>query len=277
MGGIVLCTLVLNEMEWLPRLYQQHREWPELERWIFVEAADRVFAEANPELVSSGGLSVDGTTDYLEQLARYDSKVVHIRFGVTNHSDPAQCKIPARQAYLDAAAKERPEFVFVLDADEFYTRSHQSHVIRIMRKFTDTSYSGFMFKQKHVWHPESIRTTEPLFKYEVTGGYWSIPHTRGWRYRPGMRYINNHNSPEGCNIKNVLGTEVCCVHMGFASMLGMRKAKHKYYVTRGEGTRDRRQMYVDCRRAFESWKPGEQLPHKARVELYGGPIPEVFV
>ena len=38
---IALATLALNEMEWLPLLWEQHRAWPGMVRWVFVEAADR--------------------------------------------------------------------------------------------------------------------------------------------------------------------------------------------------------------------------------------------
>ena len=47
---IVLATLLLNEMEWLPKLYEQHKDWPGLCGWVFVEAADRVYANVNPEV-----------------------------------------------------------------------------------------------------------------------------------------------------------------------------------------------------------------------------------
>ncbi len=56
---VCLCTLILNEMEWLPRFWVQHQRWPGLVRHIFVEAADAVYATANPDMVSADGLSID--------------------------------------------------------------------------------------------------------------------------------------------------------------------------------------------------------------------------
>ena len=73
---VALCTLCLNEMEWLARLYEQHRNWPGLLKWVFVEAADVVYAKTNPDMVTSFGLSVDGTSDYLRNLSREDSRIV---------------------------------------------------------------------------------------------------------------------------------------------------------------------------------------------------------
>ena len=67
-----------------------------------------------------------------------------------------------------------------------------------------------------------------------------------------------------------------CIHLGFASDCTLRAAKHRYYIARGEGLSDGRQRYVDCRAAFETWRPGKKLPDKASVVNYTGPVPEVF-
>src|SRR4051794_7463634 len=37
--SVLLATLCINEMEWLPRLYEQHKDWPGMAGWVFVEAA----------------------------------------------------------------------------------------------------------------------------------------------------------------------------------------------------------------------------------------------
>jgi len=50
--SVLIGTICLNEMQWLPMLYEQHRYWPDLEKWVFVEGADRVYQQTNPELVS---------------------------------------------------------------------------------------------------------------------------------------------------------------------------------------------------------------------------------
>lgn len=278
---VAIATLVLNEMGWLQYLYDQHKGWPGLAKWVFVEAADRVFAETNPSLVSSKHLSVDGTSEFLQRLQSQDSRVVHIPFGLSDNPNPALCKVAARQAYLDAVAPLRPDLVIVIDADEFYTKHHQAEVVRIANKFArvQSRPMGFRFRQRHIWMPPSIANgNHLLFRYEVTGGYWAVPHTRVWQWRPGMRYQSNHNTPEGYTTKNLESSSGMpeCIHMGFASALQSRQAKHKYYVARGEGVRDRRQMYVDCRSAFETWRPGINLPHGAKVIDYKGPVPEVF-
>ena len=129
---IALCTLVLNEMEWLEKLYAQHRDWPELVKWVFVEAADRVYANTNPDLVSPTGLSVDGTSEYLTDLASRDGRVQYIPFGFTTNRNIELGKVAARQAYLDVLKEVAPDFLLILDADEFYLHQDQSLITSIM-------------------------------------------------------------------------------------------------------------------------------------------------
>lgn len=279
---IVLATLVLNEMEWLPKLYEQHKDWPELRAWIFVEAADVMYGQANPELVTSTGLSTDGTNSFLGDLAEKDPRVKHIPHGWTKHTNPAQGKIEARNRYFQLCEELNPDFVWVLDADEFYTKKHQSQIFSLLNE-TPSYISAFQLKQRDIWRPQSI-VTQPLMKHEVIGGYWDVCHYRGWRWRTGVRYVVNHNHPSDhvgllTRRPKHLDTEKTapqCIHMGFASNHQARTAKHKYYIQRGEGRTDHRKSYVECRRAFETWQPGDKLPQGAKVINYTGPIPECF-
>lgn len=283
----MLATLCLNEMEWLPRLYEQHKDWPDLVGWVFVEAADPIYAAANPDRVSPDGLSVDGTTDYLRFLET-DPRVTVVRHGWTRHRKINQNKCQARQQYLTESDRIRPEFIMVLDADEFYSRDSQCQINdRFQSLLPKAKHRGFRFRQRHIWRPPSV-ADQPLFQSEVVGAYWDIPHTRGWRWQSGLRYDQNHNWPNDRHGNN-LGERsyvycddlinpngINCTHLGFASSLQSRVAKHQYYIDRGEGRSDRRQMYVDCRRAFELWQPNQPLPHGAKVVPYAGEIPEVF-
>lgn len=280
--SICLCTLVLNEMEWLPKLYEQHKNWPDLTKWVFVESADQVYAEANPTLVSHQGLSTDGTTEWLRELSQRDPRVVHIRHGITWNKDPAQGKCAARQRYLNEMEAVEPEFFVVLDADEFYPQLVQGEMPRVINQFPQ--FNGFCFKHREIWHPPSV-ASEPLFKYEVTGGFWGIPYCRTWRWFPNLQYKTNHNTPEvngellDSKLKRMDYRKGMpeFIHMGFASNPEIRAAKNKYYVARGEGKTDHRQWYVDSRACFETWKPGDKLPKDAKVIPYTGPIPEAFL
>lgn len=279
---IVLATLALNEMEWLPRLWTQHRWWPGVVGWVFVEAADRAYMDANPGAVGADGLSVDGSGKWV--LGLLDDprvSVVRIPGGVGDGGPQGKCE--ARAAYLQKAERFSPDWVIVVDADEFYTRADQLAISRMLGAFTEEPRPAIMLNQRHIWHPPSI-AERPLMALEAVGGYWAISHTRIWPYYPGLTYRGNHNTPEladGTSLHDRIlkrRTEGYpeCVHMGFASGVEGRRRKHAYYVHRGEGPQDGRQRYVDCRAAWETWQPGDPLPHGGKVIPYEGPVPEVF-
>jgi hypothetical protein len=280
----MLATLCLNEMEWLPLLYEQHKDWPGMVKWVFVESADLMFKRANPHLVDGCGLSVDGTTEYLEDLCRRDERVVHIRFGLAEHPNRDQCKARARNAYTDYANNNvKPEYICALDADEFYSRESQRRHSEMID--LHATMQGFCFTQREIWRPKSI-AGEPLFRYEVVGGLWKMHHCKFWRWRRGMSYDRCHvwpQLPNGLSMQRPMyryDLRPNCpeyIHMGWACDPDTRLAKTRYYHERGEGVTDHRGNHMDCRRAAENWKPGDALPHGAQVIPYTGEIPEVFL
>ncbi len=279
---VLLATLALNEMEWLPRLYAQHREWPRLVRWVFVEAADRVYAEQNPEMVNDSGLSVDGTTEFLLTIHRDNPLVTYIPHGISRTNDPATGKIAARQRYLDVANQVNPEFVIVLDADEFYTKKDQAEILKLMRIYS-VSYDSFVFHKREIWRPPSI-SDQPLFQWEAIEGFWQVPCCHWWKFIPGMAYTDCHNTPSAngrpLNDRSLrhdrMAKSPCMYHLGFASQVNTRLAKNRYYAARGEAIDKQRKWYVESRAAWQNWKPGDRLPHKGKIIPFTGQIPEVF-
>lgn len=275
--SVMLATLCLNEMEWLPQLYKQHSNWPEMTKWVFVESADVYYAKANPDLVSRDGLSVDGTSDFLLDLSKKDSRIQYIPYGFSSHVDPAEGKVSARNQYAAVAEDVSPEILIVVDADEFYPNKSQLGVLEVVR--SNVEHIAFVFRQREIWRPPSI-AEQPLFQYEVSGVFWGISHCRVWRWRNGLRYFSHNHLEEfrgQYRSDNVVRMEYPqYVHMAFASNSAMRLAKNRYYVERGEGVTDHRQKYVTCRDAYRTWKPGATLPRGAVVSLYTGEIPEVF-
>ena len=279
---LAICTLVLNEMEWLPKLYEQHKNWPGVEKWIFVESADRTYADVNPDMVTSEGLSVDGTTEFLSELALSDPRVTHIKHGFCSAKDKAQAKCEARNRYLNALTDMgcNPSYLIVLDADEFYPFECQSDINYLLpRKLGN----GYAFRHREIWYPPYLQEKEsPQFEYEVSGGFWDIPYCRVWRWFKGMHY-DNHNTPSLGSMPldgqlNRMNEEPFpyMVHMGFASKLKTRAAKNRYYETRGEAVDRRRSWYCDSRRCFETWEPKMDLPRGAKVSFYTGLVPECF-
>lgn len=280
--SVLLATLCLNEMEWLPSLYEQHKDWPELAGWVFVEAADTVYAQSNPDMVSPRGLSVDGTGDFLAGLAGRDRRVTYVPHGLSWHLDAAKCKCAARQRYLDVAAGLKPEFIIVLDADEFYTKADQSLVLQWMRRYPETP--SFVFRKREVWRPPSI-ADQPLFQYEAVGGFWKIPCCHWWRWSPGLNHQDCHNTPSDARGRPINNPQEFfsdnpnspqMIHLGYAASKGARLAKNRYYADRGERVDPKRGWYVESRSAWEGWELGDKLPHDAEVIPYRGPVPEVF-
>ena len=289
--SVVLCTIALNEMEWLPRLWEQHRHWPELVHWVFVESADRVYANCSPELVTKQGLSVDGTSEFLRELAADNRNVTYIPLGFCEDADPAKGKKAARQRCLDVVNRWEPEFFINLDADEFVTYAHQTEMLRVMRALSE--YDSFVFPKHEIWHPPSLRIPPwkgtSLFSYEAIGGFWGIPCCHWWRWQPGLTHNDCHNTPTRADGKplNVLGVDVRdlkerfpdppqMIHMGYAASAVTRRAKVRYYEERGEKDDENRKWYVQSRSAWRRWTPGTKLPHKAEVVEYLGPVPECF-
>lgn len=226
---VMLATLCLNEAEWLPKLWEQHKDWPEDILWVFVESADAAYARANPDMVTSDGLSVDATPDILSDLARRDSRVIHIRHGLSRHNLMDQGKVGARQRYMEEAERFHPQVLVSVDADEFYTREHQ----RVLATCVVHSHGyGVIFRRREVWRPPSCAPVQPvdvssgigsspfdpdamnwpgdtadieipprmwrgvpLMSWEVVGGFWDIPCCHWWRWGEGMAFTGNHNTP----------------------------------------------------------------------------------
>lgn len=279
---VALCSLVLNEQEFLLWNYAQHRHWPGLVSWVFIEAADKLYAAANPGRVTSEGLSTDETRAMLEGLKQTDNRINYECWGWMARKEKALAKTVGRNRYLAWMEDIQPDIFIVVDADEFYTEEDQRRIIQIVEDHPE--FLSFLFPQRHIWYPPSL-TSSDTFQYEVVGGYWTVPHVRVFRWQTGIRYLRNHNWPEARDYNptrymykgGLLQEDPQCIHLGFARRGEERQATNRYYEQRGEGRQDGRQMYVDCRAAWENWQPGGKLPHGARVISYTGPVPEVYL
>lgn len=289
---ILLATICLNEMEWLPKLIEQHRDWPGAVGWVFVEGTDAAYAKANPEMVNDRGLSVDGTTGYLRYFASLTSFLQHIPYGHVRGHSRDQGKAKLRDACIVAGRSLRPDYVIQLDADVFYTRDAQRHVCECLVN-SDPESLGMCFRSREIWRPPS-QSGQPLFALEATDGLWGTAHCHCWRYVPYMEYKRSHVWPQLCTLsflgktkEGMLMSEKMerwdqrldspeYVHLGWASYKATREAKTRYYEARGEKLDPSRNKWMECREAWSAWKPGDVLPHGARVVPYTGPIPECF-
>lgn len=287
-GGIALVTLCLNEMEWLPLLWQQHKDWPDLCAWVFVEAADPEYARANPEMVTREGLSVDGTTRFLEEIWYSDeeSRIALIAHGFSSGPSAERGKCAARQRYFDVLEDVRPEFVIMLDADEFYTREDQRKVNGYLRTMPKACASA-VFRKREIWRPPSI-AHERVPRLEAVGGFWKMPCCHWWRWESGMHHRDCHNTPTLPSGEPVNRSAKWfdrdpdapqMMHMGFASQARTRLAKNKYYADRGESADPLRSWHVQARAEWETWTPdkmGKVLLKNGRIVPYVGSVPECF-
>lgn len=286
-----IATLVINEMEWLPYLYEQHKNFPGLIKWVFVESADVEYAKANPDLVTSTGLSVDGTSTFLQELEGKDKRVQYVPYGFSEHTDKAQGKCPARNVYLEILDHYDIDYLLLLDGDEFWTYDNQRKAEPYVLAHPDKT--AFTIPHREIWYPPYYRDQGcNLFDYEVVGGFWAIVINRLWKYSKGMRYKLNHNTPEdihGRSMKDKMLVHTDYrerhpesiipefIHMGFAAKSEIRCAKNKYYEDRGEKTDPHRAHYTVSRGMWKDWTPGIRLLERAVVKKYTGSIPEVFL
>lgn len=280
---VVLATLCLNEAEFLPMLYEQHKDWPGMVGWMFSHAACRTYQKANPSMVTPEGLSVDDTAEILRDLARRDPRIYPITAGWAEHEDQAQEKITARNHYLEQidVLDLNPDLVVVIDGDEAYTHAHQARINELAA--SRPTVTAWRYPQRHIWRPPG--SPWGLFDREAIGAYFNVAHCRVWRYSEGMRYVRDHNTPTYADGTHATRTTYRgrpdgpqCVHLGFARSLATREATNRFYVERGEGREPagqfNRQMYVDCRRAF--CDTDAPLPPGMQIVPYEGPVPEVF-
>lgn len=281
---VALVTLCLNEKEFLLDNFQQHIDWPGLVSWVFVEAADVAYKQASPNLVTEYGLSVDGTTESLQQLHRQDSRVRVVHHGFMSHTDPTNAKIIGRNRCLQELDEIEPDLIIQIDADEFYSKTDQKRINELV--WNQSGFDSWRLQQRHLWAPPALTDAYAGPLLEVQGGYWKVEHVRLFRWQPGIECKTNHNWPETNGVPSTASQyrfrpdDPQCIHYGFAKSVDSRAATHRYYEERGEGkeqTGRNRQSYVDCRRAWETWVPGRKLPYGAHVIPYDGTLPECFL
>lgn len=270
-----VCIIALNEAEYLRSTLDQVYHWDACHEIIIVEGSDRLYPK---EHLSPDGLSGDGTTEIIRNYPDPKKKIKYISGVYTD-------KIEQRNEY---AKRITGNYALILDADEFYTRDDLDRIVQDAEANPEVELFTFDFS-----HDLSQRTYYHLwynFQQHVLGGYWDIPHNRIYKWTPGTLYKDgDHNHPVKPNGAKMIAPRVKalasrakCIHTGFAKSVRNQKDKNKYYQDRGEGKesnpelRARRQMYIDCRLAYENWVPGKGLPHDASVLAFGAPLPEVL-
>lgn len=273
---VSVCIIALNEAEYITHTLRQIYDWDCCHEIIIVEGSVSLYPKEN---LSKEGLSGDGTTALIQAFPDPKNKITYVN-GV--FSD----KIAQRNEY---AKRVTGTHVLVLDADEFYTHESLDLLKEDIQNNPDAELFTFNFSSDltkrtyyHLWYS---------FKDHVIGGYWNIPHNRIYKWTPGTKYTgedhNHPTKPDGTKLQaqfiRAVETRAICIHTGFAKSIVNQKDKNIFYVSRGEGKekdpkiRARRQMYVDCRKAYETWKPGMVLPHDSKVLSFSLALPEALL
>lgn len=275
---ITIGMIVLNEEEYIWHNLKQHYDFAH--QIVVVEGSVLKYPNSN---VLPNGRSTDKTAEIVKNFPDPKNKIEFIQ-PTRRWKD----KVEQRNQYLQRATGD---FLIVIDADEFYTKADQQLLNREFATHRNVLLFKFERAVKNASHRRGIIHFWYGFKHQVIGGYWDIPHNRIYRQVSGMKYVDSHNHPTYLNgVRSdrlsgrfVAQTKAKCYHAGFVKKLVNIRDKNRLYLNRGEGRepqpniRKLRQMYIDCRTAWETWKPGISLPHGAKIVPYAGHIPEALL
>jgi glycosyltransferase involved in cell wall biosynthesis len=261
--NISVGMIVLNEEEFIEKNLKQHYQWSGLNvhQIIIVEGAVKLFPTRN---ITSDGLSTDKTAQIIQDFPDPENKITFVQ---GYWQDKSHQRNEYAKRILDTT-----DYLLVIDADEFYSKTQQKNILYFLEN-NRCGWHSILFPQIHLWKS---------FNKQVVGGYWAVPHLRLYKWQPNFHYEQNHNEIIGLDGHNynvrdsgfIDTNEIHCIHFGFARSEKFVRDKQDFYYNRGEKTT--RPMYSDCREIWFNWKPGDLLPHDAKVIPYKGEIPEVF-
>lgn len=188
---VVFFTIVLNGMPFLRHHYEMMRRLSLDWQWIVVEGVASLThdtgwglsrgAKINPSL-HRAGLSVDGTTELLNELAQADPQRVLVR-----RPEPGAFW-DGKQAMVNAVLEGLNEecLLWEIDADELWAKRQ---VELVHQKFLEDPTRTAAFFRCNYFVGRFFQVIS-----ENTYGNYSNEWLRLWRYRPGMRWAR-HEPP----------------------------------------------------------------------------------
>lgn len=277
MPKVSVCAIALNEEEYIEYALKGIYSW--CHEIIIIEGAVELYPR---DRVTKNGSSTDKTIEIINNFPDSQNKIIFVQ-----NNGFWKDKMHQRSEYLKRVTGTH---VLVLDVDEFYTLNDLDYLLYEME--SNPHIQLFEFQRARKYNPDERGIIHFWYGFDkhVIGGYWDVPHNRIYKMISGMKYIDNHNHPTYPNgmrtdrlAKNLrMTTAVRCYHTGFTKKLENIVDKNQFYVNRGEGKeeelkiRKMRQMYVDCRKAWESWSPGDILPHGATIHTYLDEVPKIL-
>lgn len=198
-------TIVLNGMPFMPCHIEVMEQLDYPWHWHIVEGVadhthDTAWGKANggriPDEFHLGGLSVDGTREYLDQLA------VSHPDRVTVYRPPAGAFWDGKRAMVRAPLARLPDacLLWQLDADELWTRQQ---IQRMHSMFSAEPQRTAAFFHCHFFVGPNLVTTTP----DAWSHHNRYEWLRVWRYRKGMRWESHEPpslvQPDGAGLKDV--------------------------------------------------------------------------
>jgi hypothetical protein len=177
--NIFFVTIVKDGMPFITWHYPMMRQLPFDWQWFVVEGA------AAPENCTSWcapikpGLSMDGTTQYLDSLSKFDRRVVHLR-NTYWHG-----KVNMFNAALEYL--QEPSLLWQIDSDEIWRAEHMVNMERMFQQNPKLNCAYFFCR--YFVGADIVITTRNGY-----GNNLAYEWNRVWKLNPGARF-KTHEPP----------------------------------------------------------------------------------
>ena len=216
-----------------------------VDKIVICEGAVEDYAKNNPELVSKGSEynSIDATDQHIKLFPDPFHKIIHIA--------PPDDRFWKNKNEMQNAIAEHidTDLYLKVDSDEIFTESDVEYMKRYF--MTDDDLWVIQILKHEFW-----KTLDTV----ATGGQWSRPQARMWRWRSDFRHpldaktgFNYYIDKDGVQVKNpnyksLNLMEKLCYHLGYARSEKHILGKINYYANRGIESN-----VIDT---FTGWKEG---------------------
>jgi len=183
---IEIFTIVLNGMPFLPKVYENLLAVKGPWRWHVIEGVSELVHDTAwsvsrggsvPESLHRGGLSIDGTTAFLDDLSARDGDRVIV------YRRPAGQFWGGKRAMVSAPLANiiEPCVLMQMDSDEIWTSEQVDGVRRLFAERPEATAA--YFRCNYFVGSDRVVTTRDTY-----GNHSSYEWLRAWRYKPGCRW-----------------------------------------------------------------------------------------
>jgi len=172
---IVACWKVINEVQWLK--LSMDSVYPYVDKLVIVEGCDSFMRQAVRDEVTASsrvtekGLSIDGTTELVENYHDPDGKVTHVKLGFIEGDESVLWN-----AYLKECSVG--DWCWSIDGDEVYPKDQAEKVVELIKS---GQYEVIKVNLHNLWKECDQR---------IVGGGWYTKHERVAKVvEEGMFYL----------------------------------------------------------------------------------------